>query len=77
MWTDPIVDELHKIRLAHVEKFDYDLRAVFNDLKKHEKKNRDRVVSPPIKRRLPMVKTSEFGKVRQGRTKSTEYTGAL
>jgi len=72
-----IVDELHKIRLAHVEKFEYDLRAVFNDIKKHEKKNRDRVVALPIKRRLPMGKTSELGKVGQGRTKSIEYAEAL
>jgi len=77
MWTDPIVDELHKIRLAHVEKFDYDLRAVFNDLKKHEKKNRNRVVSLPIKRRLPTIKTSEFRRIRWGRPKSTEYAATL
>ena len=73
MWKDPIVEELHKIRLAHVEKFNYDLRAVFNDIKKHEKKNRDRVVSLPIKRRPLTGKTSEF---RQQRTQSTEYATA-
>ena len=54
MWTDHIVDEIHRIRLAHVEKFHYDLRAVFDDLKEHEKKNRGRLVSLPIKRRQPV-----------------------
>jgi len=50
MWNDPIVEEIHKIRSANAEKFHYDLRAIYNALKVHEKKNRRRVVSLPIKR---------------------------
>lgn len=50
MWNDPIVEELHKVRSANAEKFHYDLRAIYNALKVHEKKNRRRVVSLPIKR---------------------------
>ncbi len=50
MWNDPIVEELHKIRSANAEKFHYDLHAMYNALKAHEKKNRRRVVSLPIKR---------------------------
>ena len=50
MWTDPIVDEIHRIRQAHAEKFNYDLQAIFDDLKKHEKQNKEKVVSLPIKR---------------------------
>ncbi|MGH7449722.1 MAG: hypothetical protein ACRENG_00090 [bacterium] len=53
MWTDPIVDEIHKIRQAHAERFNYDLQAIFDDLKAQEKKNKHRVVSLPIKRQLP------------------------
>jgi hypothetical protein len=52
MWTDPIINEIHKIRQAHAERFNYDLQAIFDDLKAQEKKNKHRVVSLPIKRQL-------------------------
>jgi hypothetical protein len=59
MWTDPIVEEIHQIRLAHAEKCNFDLRAIFNDLKEHEKRNRRRVVTLPIKRQQPARKKVE------------------
>jgi hypothetical protein len=37
-WEDPIVAELHAIREAHAKKFNYDLVAIFNDIKEYEKK---------------------------------------
>ena len=36
MLNDEIVDEVRDIRNAHAAKFDYDLRAIFEDLKKSE-----------------------------------------
>ena len=36
MWTDPIVEELHRIREAHVAQFDNDLRVILRDLRKLE-----------------------------------------
>lgn len=36
MLKDEIVDEVRAIREAHAEKFGYDLRAIFEDLKKSE-----------------------------------------
>jgi hypothetical protein len=36
MLNDEIVDEVRDIRLAHAAKFGYDLRAIFEDLKKSE-----------------------------------------
>jgi len=59
MWTDPIVEEIHQIRLAHAEKCNFDLRAIFNDLKQHENKNKRRVVTLPIKRQHPAQKEME------------------
>jgi len=59
MWTDPIVEEIHQIRLAHAEKCNFDLRSIFNDLKEHEKRNRRRVVTLPIKRQQPARKKVE------------------
>jgi hypothetical protein len=35
--SDPIVDEVRKIRDAHAARFNYDLRAIFLDIKKREK----------------------------------------
>jgi hypothetical protein len=36
MLNDEIVDEVRAIREEHAEKFGYDLRAIFEDLKKSE-----------------------------------------
>lgn len=36
IWTDPIVEEVRRIREAHAAKFNYDLRAIFQDLKAKE-----------------------------------------
>jgi hypothetical protein len=32
MWKDPIVEEVRKIRQRHAERFNYDLRAIVDDL---------------------------------------------
>ncbi len=37
MWTDPIVEETRRLREEHAKKFNYDLRAIFEDLKQFEK----------------------------------------
>ncbi len=38
MLNDEIVDEVRAVREAHAAKFNYDLRAIFEDLKKSEAK---------------------------------------
>ena len=35
-WTDPVVEEIRQIRDAHAAKFNYDLRAIYQDLKAKE-----------------------------------------
>ena len=35
--NDPIVDEVRKVREAHAASFNYDLHAIFLDIKKREK----------------------------------------
>ena len=37
MKSDPIVDEVRKVREAHAARFNYDLSAICADLKKNEK----------------------------------------
>lgn len=36
MWNDPIVAEVRKAREAHAARFNYDLQAIFRDLKSKE-----------------------------------------
>lgn len=50
MWKDPIVEEVRKIREEHAARFGYDLKAIFEDLKKTERMSFRRVVSLPPKR---------------------------
>jgi hypothetical protein len=53
MWVDPIVEEIQKIREERAKRFNYDLKAMYDDLKEKEKRCGFKVVSLPIKRRKP------------------------
>ena len=44
-WTDPIVDEVRRIRDAHAAKFNYDLKAIFRDIKEQERQSGRKFVS--------------------------------
>jgi hypothetical protein len=37
--NDPIVDEVRKVRDAHAARFNYDLDAIFQDIKERERKS--------------------------------------
>jgi hypothetical protein len=37
MWKDPIVEKLHRYREAHAKKFNYDLNAIYEDMKIKQK----------------------------------------
>ena len=43
--SDPIVDEVRRIRDAHAAKFNYDLKAIFRDIKEQEKSSGRKYVS--------------------------------
>jgi hypothetical protein len=45
--NDPIVDEVRRIRDAHAAMFNYDLDAIFQDIKEQEKESGLRFVSYP------------------------------
>lgn len=56
MWKDEIVEEVRKVRDDYAAKFNYDLDAIYEDIKKQEKQTRRKVVSlPPKKVELPEV----------------------
>ena len=50
MWTDPIVAELHHWREEHAKRFDYDLQAMFDDVKRQEQQSGLTYMALPIKR---------------------------
>ena len=45
--NDPIVDEVRRVRDAHAAMFNYDLDAIFQDIKEQEKKSGLTFVSYP------------------------------
>ena len=47
--NDPIVDEVRRVRDAHAARFNYDLDAIFRDIKEQERKSGRKFVSfsPP------------------------------
>ena len=45
MWRDPIVEEIHRIRDEHAKKFEYDLHAICEDLRKQQITSGRKVVS--------------------------------
>ena len=44
-WSDPIVEEVRRAREAYAARFNYDLRAIYRDLKEKEKRSGRKVVS--------------------------------
>ena len=52
MWKDEIVEEIHQIREAYAKSFNYDLDAIFADLRKKEAESGMEVVSLSRRRGL-------------------------
>jgi len=49
MWNDPMVEEVRRIREEHAARFGYDLKAIYDDLKKREKQSSREIVTLPPK----------------------------
>ena len=45
MWIDEIVEEIHQIREAYAKSFNYDLDAIFADLRKKQAESGREVVN--------------------------------
>ena len=57
MREDPIVEEVRKVREAHAAQFNYDLWAIYRDLKEQERKSGRAFVSYPPRRVQLAVQT--------------------
>ena len=53
MQSDPIIDELRASRDRLAERFDHDLRRIFEDLRDCQRRSGRQVVTRPPKRPLP------------------------
>ncbi len=42
---DPIIEEIHKIREEYAAKFDYDIDAMFIDLRQKQSNSRRKIIS--------------------------------
>ena len=55
---DPIVEEIRKIRDAHAAKFQFDLHAICEDLRRQERESGREYVSYPPRRTEAAASTS-------------------
>jgi hypothetical protein len=60
MWNDEIVEETRQARDRYAARFDYDLDAIYRDLKKQEEQNPEKFISLPPKQPeiIPQAKAS-------------------
>lgn len=49
MWKDEILEEIHKIREEHAKSFNYDLRAICDDLRRKQSESGRQIISQPLK----------------------------
>lgn len=53
MWHDPIVEEVRQWREAYSARFQHELKAICEDLRKREQEGGRKLVSRPSKRTAP------------------------
>ena len=55
---DPIVEEIRRIRQEHAARFNFDLDAIFEDLKEKERQSKRKIVSRPPRPARTVTPTS-------------------
>ena len=60
MWNDEIVEETRQVRDRYAVRFEYDLDAIYCDLKKQEERNPEKFISlrPKQPEIIPRAKVS-------------------
>lgn len=69
MWKDEIVEEIHRIREEYAKSFNYDLNAIFADLRKKQEESGREVVTLS---RKPGLTTRWSGRAREVGDESRE-----
>ncbi len=50
MWRDPIVEEIRKLREEYAARFNYDIKAICREARRHQETSERKTVSLPAKR---------------------------
>jgi hypothetical protein len=54
MWRDEILEEIYRVREEHAKAFNYDLKAICDDLRKRQAVSGRKIISKPLRQpRLP------------------------
>jgi hypothetical protein len=56
MWEDEIVKEIRKYREDHAKKFNFDIKAIYEDLKERETENRSKKITLQPRKHLKQTK---------------------
>ncbi len=49
MWRDEILEEIYRIREEHAKAFNYDLKAICDDLRKRQTASARKIISKPLR----------------------------
>lgn len=49
MWKDEVLEEIHKFREEYAKSFNYDIQAIFDDLRQKQAASGRRIISTPLK----------------------------
>lgn len=49
MWRDEVLEEIYRIREEHAKAFNYDLKAICDDLRQKQATSGRRIISVPLK----------------------------
>lgn len=71
MWKDEIVEEIHRIREEYARSFNYDLNAIFADLRKKQEESGREIVTLS---RKPGLTTRWSGRVRDVGEEATDIS---
>jgi hypothetical protein len=62
MYKDEILEEIHKYREEYAKSFNYDLKAMFEDLRKKQIARGRKVVKLPIKHQSEVISARKHGR---------------
>lgn len=75
MWEDPIVEEVHRTREKLAAEFDFDVKAIFADLRKRQTALGSRLI-PQKKRAVPTAEADRGRKSGSPESTSSEAAPA-
>ena len=53
MWKDEVLEEIYRIREEHASAFNYDLKAICDDLRRRQAASGRTIISKPLRRPCP------------------------